>query len=990
MNATSRSLAHPPGGMERASLRGRTAILFFLLSACAAGGGRPPDDAAGSGRSDASADAGADARPDEADGSRADVEARPDGAPEDGATSDASATSDGDRPDGAPSDGGGSDATVDGGDDAGLGECTPNALRCVGAIAQRCNVAGSTWLFDRVCSDGCELGLCARRCVAGAAQCRGDVREVCTDDGAGFRVASTCELGCDRDVCIEDALENHGVVTSLSGRHVYRGCVTIDFMGRIEVPAGETLEIEAQCLTIAASASIVLGAGASLSLFAREDIVNGGSITGGTSVQLSAYRSFSNTGTIRSNRAIVRGDVFANASGATIGADSFSAALYGESHTNDGTHAGTVSVMPPMRVGSPTHPAGGLYNLGGNDVAITWDRPFESAAGYYVTIGDIGLSLDRDPLRSVEIATFPREAFSPGENLVRVYTVNAAGVVGTYPEQIVLRFNVAPPVVTSSSHPIEGAYSERDDVLFEWSNPSELEGAGFTGFYWAWDRRADTIPGPGAGTFATRNTLLLADQLPGVHFFHLVNVDALGRTSPIAAHYEVRIGPAPTFGNVVGTVRDTATSRPIAGVELLLDGGLDFARSGATGDFTFGGDVPPGDYELVARAPGYGEYLASVRIEAGGTLVHAIELTASTASARYRLGWETRVASVAATAPSLAIGPRGRYIWSRNGAMVAEEEVAIVGPGGRAAMSETTLVEYYNWGPRTDVGWNGSEFYAVDTYKCGYDDWMNPGHGWSCLQMRTWDASGRVVAGWTRLRNSGQTGSPSAVWNGSSWQLFFWSYGTLYSRELDAELHFAGGGTGTTGHTMLASSFDDIRQSARTAAVWDGSGYAVVFLGVPPASDTNAIYFARWDAAMSATRSQIAVATGVIPNPEIGFAWDGSRYHVAYTHATRGVVLESFDAAGSVATDTTIAPAMPYQADVSLAGDGDTLLLAYCQGTPDVCALDVRRASDHGLVEHIDLGAVSKPRVSVSRTTGEARLLFVRGGATYVRALTLS
>src|SRR5690606_33537922 len=132
----------------------------------------------------------------------------------------------------------------------------------------------------------------------------------------------------------------------------------------------------------------------------------------------------------------------------------------------------------------------------------------------------------------------------PGENRIRVVAVNADSEVGTYTEDLVVRLNVRPPTVTSTSHPDPSAWGGSDDVFLTWTDPSDVPDDALVGYWYAFDRMADTVPGP-SDTFDDRNMLLLSDRAPGVWFFHIVNLDRLGRPSPLVAHYMVRVGPAP-------------------------------------------------------------------------------------------------------------------------------------------------------------------------------------------------------------------------------------------------------------------------------------------------------------------------------------------------------------------------------------------------------------------------------------------------------------
>jgi hypothetical protein len=273
---------------------------------------------------------------------------------------------------------------------------------------------------------------------------------------------------------------------------------------------------------------------------------------------------------------------------------------------------------------------------------------------------------------------------------------------------------------------------------------------------------------------------------------------------------------------VAGTITDAADDEPIAGATVLLNGGLLRAVSGTTGDYTFLGAVPASaePYRLTASARGYLPAADTILIGAGSAEVRDYSLVGDPAgpSDTYRLGWEFRVSPTASNNPSVALGPSGRLIWARVGSTSGEDSVAIVRSTGEALTTEATLEEYYSWGARTEVGWSGDRFYAIDYYKCRDDGSLSYGHGWSCLRMRTWNESGGAIDGWVAWANSGHSGSPSAAWNGSTFGTFFVSYAAVYFRELTEDLEFANGG-GPTMNSLVAGGYGDTRQSARTRAL---------------------------------------------------------------------------------------------------------------------------------------------------------------------------
>lgn len=865
--------------------------------------------------------------------------------------------------------------------------CTPDATRCYRSSVQRCNREGSAWLHDSICAEECDAGLCVGACTNGAARCVDDRREVCT--GGAWTNDMTCALGCESRVCVEAELSLPGTVLDLSGTHVYEGCVDLDLGGELRVPAGQTLEIRARCLRVSASSRITIGAGSTLRVRVTETAEVDGTVSGGAEAFLESLGSLELAGSVTSARTILRADELSIASGGTTSGASLNAALYGQSFDNDGTHGGIVSVMPPVPLESSTHPSAGVWNLTGDDVVISWSRPFASARGYYVSLGDAVPGPGVGSFTTTESVVLPASSFGPGTNRLRVVAVNADSEIGTFTEDLLVRLNVRSPVVTSTSHPTD-AWGGVDDVFLSWTDPPGAPAGTYVGFFYVWDRQADTEPSATRGTFDDRRMLLLNDQAPGTWYFHINAVDQLGRTSS-TAHRRVRIGPNPGAGNVAGTVTDATTGDPIDGATVLANGGLLRTRTDATGDYTFRGELPASSepYRITVRARGYVSAEMNATVGVGGAVVRHFELSRSATppGPPVSFSWELPIDSVTPNEPSVAIGPAGRYVWSRVGDIAGEDRIEIGTLTGDSVQVTAGTDEYYDY-PRTEVGWNGTRFHALDVYQCGYEASFAYGHGWSCLQMRTWDPSGATVDGWRRYRNSGQTGSPSVAWNGTSYGTFFISYNALYHRELTEDLEFADGGTGTT-HDLLSSGHYDTRQQANTRAIWDGSNYAVAWqIGRSAASSTPVVFFARWSADLDVVqaRMEIDVSRGT---SELGLVFDGTRYHLLYVFlegSTYGVALRSVSSTGVLGARTVIDPDVGSARSPSLAFDGRHLLLAYEDGS-GTSRFEVRDTS-HTLVDSRAIDGV-RPRVDASAETGEGALIYTRGGVTYLRALSI-
>ena len=857
--------------------------------------------------------------------------------------------------------------------------CTPGAQRCLADVVQVCNGVGSAWLFDQACAGGCGGGMCLGSCNAGDVRCNGSALETCGSTHT-WSTSQTCTLGCRLDACVESDLVSHGSPLSLSGRHVYDHCVTIDLGGTLTVPAGQTLDIYADCLSLSKSSSVTLGSAASLFFHAASTIQIDGTVSGGAEVLLSAWTSFTSSGSISSTKATVRSDQITN-----TGSLGSASALYGISFSQTGTHTGVVSVMPPERIVSSTHPAGMYLNLNG-DIDVAWDRPFPNPIGYYLSVGDAVPSPSNATLQTGESARILAEVLKPGINRVRLVSVNANSVIGTVAGDLQLTMNIRPPTVSSLSHPDE-VWGGAADVQLAWVDPAGAPAGAFPGYYWAFDHNLDTVPGPAVGTFTTNKTLLLTGQANGQWYFHLVNIDRMGRTSPSVAHFPVRIGPQPAFGNMAGHITELGNSTPVVGARVSINGGAEVAFSGPTGDYTFTNRIPvsAAPYRVDVAAPGYVTQHSTVTVATTATQLADFQLAGGTAPTAYKLGWELPLSATAAVSPTLAVGPNGKYLWSELGA----EHLALVDQAGQELMSETTLSEYYTNEQGTDVGFNGTRFWAIDTYACNQNGSLAPGQGWSCLRMRTWNPRGVAVSNWVPYAKDGQSGAPSGVWNGSSYGVMLVSYTAIYGKELTESIAFPSTQTATS-MTLLSGGWGDTRQSAYTSAVWDGTAYAVLFAINNSASTGGVVEFARYGTNFAQLQAPVNVGSSQ-SNYVPSLVYDGNAYHAAYLQRDAGgkysIQLRPIDHTGVLGTSIAVATNTVTLTPPSQAVAGSRLLVAYAKDGQGV--LEVRSVVDSSLVFSQALGPMTNVRVAATAETGEAAVLYTNAGGTFLRAIRI-
>jgi subtilisin family serine protease len=107
------------------------------------------------------------------------------------------------------------------------------------------------------------------------------------------------------------------------------------------------------------------------------------------------------------------------------------------------------------------------------------------------------------------------------------------------------------------------------------------------------------------------------------------NVWGEGKLNALLAVEQSPRGPV---GTLTGTVTNSATSAPISGAQVVVDGPVDRnASTGANGTFTF--PLPVGTYTVTVSAFGFGSNTATVEIAEGATTTHNVALTAVTSGA---------------------------------------------------------------------------------------------------------------------------------------------------------------------------------------------------------------------------------------------------------------------------------------------------------------------------------------------------------------------
>ena len=97
-----------------------------------------------------------------------------------------------------------------------------------------------------------------------------------------------------------------------------------------------------------------------------------------------------------------------------------------------------------------------------------------------------------------------------------------------------VNMNTTPPEVTSVSHPTQTTWYEDSALYFSWPNPQP--DANFTGYYYAFDKFADTVPKPIRRTSPPTSRCCSSNTPDGIWVFHLVNRDTRGAITKAARH----------------------------------------------------------------------------------------------------------------------------------------------------------------------------------------------------------------------------------------------------------------------------------------------------------------------------------------------------------------------------------------------------------------------------------------------------------------------
>ena len=319
---------------------------------------------------------------------------------------------------------------------------------------------------------------------------------------------------------------------------------------------------------------------------------------------------------------------------ATGGTNGFIKLLRGSTDSYTGSATGTTikSVMPPLDVVSGSHSdASRWYNDGLGDLFLAWTKPFPTVNGYYYKVSQ---TIDTLPSQAANNGTFlqaeslkvPATQLPQGTSYFHIVTVDSAFNVGTVKNTLQVNVSTVPPTVVSASHPAQRTWYQNAALFFSWTNPQA--DSNFNGYYYAFDKFADTVPAVTPANFTTNKQVLLSNTANGIWVFHLVNRDTRNAITKAARHFVVYVGAEPAKENISGSIFDASNNNaPLTGVTITVNRGLFNQTSTAAGTYTFGGQLYVGQWELTVSKPGYLPVVKQVTLVAGAPLNENFTLT---------------------------------------------------------------------------------------------------------------------------------------------------------------------------------------------------------------------------------------------------------------------------------------------------------------------------------------------------------------------------
>ncbi|MGH7442502.1 MAG: hypothetical protein ACREKE_07515, partial [bacterium] len=215
---------------------------------------------------------------------------------------------------------------------------------------------------------------------------------------------------------------------------------------------------------------------------------------------------------------------------------------------NVGTEAAHYSVridtsVQAPRPDSPTHPASEEWSRL-RRAELVWEAPPDlSGVSHYHWL------LDRDPDTVPTALNGERcddtrvrvDIPSDGVWWFHVAAQDRAGNLGREAGHYRLKVDTeaAPPRLLCPSHPDQTQWSRHTRPRFEWLEPQDS--SGIDGYYWALDRREDTVPTSTIGTYTTERSVVVEAEAEGSWWFHVASRDRAGNSGAEASHWLVRL-----------------------------------------------------------------------------------------------------------------------------------------------------------------------------------------------------------------------------------------------------------------------------------------------------------------------------------------------------------------------------------------------------------------------------------------------------------------
>ena len=333
------------------------------------------------------------------------------------------------------------------------------------------------------------------------------------------------------------------------------------------------------------------------------------------------------------------------AGGASVGASPYQGGaggsgrvkiLYGSQVTTNGSVTGTLTkgLLPPLTITSTSHPDQTLtYNDNFNAVALSWNQPYPTRLGYYVSFdknaSNPPTTTNGGQFMANELQSIDPSKLSSGANYFHIVTEDNMSNIGLVESTFRININTAAPALTSSTH-TPGTWSTNHNPYFTWTMPTA--NSNYQGVRYVLDHYANTVPTQVTGTFipTSQQKLQLSNLDDGIWVLHMVTVDKQGYQTKLVAHYQAWIAAtAPTNGTANGQISwiNAGTAQTIAGASVTFNRGL-FTSTATASDGKYNvTNVPAGTWEATASAPGYNPVTKTVTVTGGMATTTDFQLT---------------------------------------------------------------------------------------------------------------------------------------------------------------------------------------------------------------------------------------------------------------------------------------------------------------------------------------------------------------------------